>query len=339
MKICGLAGFVGVTLAVSVLAGCGHPAIRVASAAKAGAPELPGLPFYLRHGVCTQETVWLEPQYTLSLSVTADAQPATTKTLVLDRVGYQREETQSLMTAMSGLSGNYTLDEEHADKCPSAIGAVWDRTVAANRMNHPVAGMDGSATSMEKAESAQNLIRVVNTATVTNEVDYSKLYYINARTPWIGTGSLDAKLAGDGTLAEGNAQIQDQTWSTILGTASSLGGSVFGSGFATAALKALTAPVEARASASSALDSEEAAKGARRAPRMVAPERPFACPMLWGWPEPMKTVKYSYSVTTVVYQHDHSARAAEVAGCAAAPEGVTGGSFVVSTVADAKGNK
>lgn len=48
--------------------------------ATAAKRQLPGIPFYNHYGVCTHETVWLEPQTTLILTVTADdGNPVTQK--------------------------------------------------------------------------------------------------------------------------------------------------------------------------------------------------------------------------------------------------------------------
>jgi hypothetical protein len=308
-------GIVALLLSTCGLVGCGHPTVAVFSSANAKAPDLPGVPFYIKHGVCTEETVWLEPQYTLSLAVTADKQPPVTRTLTVNRAGYLAEDTQSLITALTGLGGDAALDQVNVERCPGAIGGEWDAVAAAEKKNWPVAGMDGSAASLMDAEAAGNLARVSNTAAVTTEVDYSKMYYINSKTPWIGTGSVNAKLATDGTLSEGGAQVQDQTWSTILGTVSSLAGSFTGLGAA-----------EAAGSAGAGFVAEDLKPGGTT----------FACPRRSGWPVPVKTVKYAYSLATVVYKHDHVEKTGEVGSCAARAGGVTGGSFTVTNVSEAK---
>src|SRR5271170_4180591 len=213
---------------LSGLTGCGHPTVTVKQAAAAGPPALvPGIPFYLKHGVCTRESVWLEPQYTLSLSVIADQNEPISKTMILNREGYRNDSTQGLIAALSELKGTYALDPAHADKCPSAIGHQWDMTAAANAGNHSGVNIDVDPALIHAAEMAGNFILVTNAASGTPEVDYTQVYYINATTPWIGSGSLDAKLAPDGTLSEGNAQVQDQTWSTIFSTITGLVGDVF----------------------------------------------------------------------------------------------------------------
>jgi hypothetical protein len=301
---------------LSALTGCSHPTVIVKQAVNGSAPALlPGIPFYLKHGVCTRETVWLEPQYTLSLTVSADDEEPIRKTMVLNRQGYQSGPTQGLISALSGLSGTYKLDAGHADKCPSVIGHQWDETETANAGNHPGINIDLVAGGLTAAEGTGNFIRVTNAASVTTEVDYTQLYYINATTPWIGSGSLDAKLAPDGTLSEGNAQVQDQTWSTIFGTITGLVGDVFGVGSASATPTVQPAgPVQ---------------------PESIQQSQPaaaFACHAGPGWPAAHTSVKYQYSLTTAMYKHDHVDKSGDVSACTPTGGGVTGGSFTITEV-------
>ncbi len=292
------------------LTGCSHPTVSVTHVlpTAALAPD-PGIPFYLKHGVCTRETVWLEPQYTLSLTLSVDQNEPIKRTMVLNRHGYQSDAAQGLIAALSELSGTYNLDEGHANRCPSVIGHQWNDTATANVGDHPGTSMDAHAGALLVAETAGNFIRVTNIAAVTTEVDYTHVYYINATTPWIGSGSLDAKLAPDGTLSEGNAQVQDQTWSTIFSTVTGLVGDVFGVGSA-AATPAVT-PVP---------------------PVTAAEVHPFACHEGNGWPGATHTVKYQNSLTTVVYKHDHVAKSDDLASCTPSPDGVTDGSYTVTEV-------
>lgn len=75
--------------------------------------------------------------------------------------------------------------------------------------------------------SGTNVMTISNTASPEAIVDYARVYYYNAPRPWIGTSQVDAKLAADGTLTEGSAQVQSQTLSTVLTTVTSLFSTVF----------------------------------------------------------------------------------------------------------------
>ena len=54
----------------SVLPAALAPNATESDKAEAAKKELPGIPFYNHYGVCAKETLWLEPQTTLSLTVT-----------------------------------------------------------------------------------------------------------------------------------------------------------------------------------------------------------------------------------------------------------------------------
>ena len=56
-------------------------------------------------------------------------------------------------------------------------------------------------------------------------MDYGNVFYLNSARPLAGSTQVSAKLAADGTLTEGSAQVQDQTLQTIASTISSLVGS------------------------------------------------------------------------------------------------------------------
>jgi hypothetical protein len=297
------------TLIAFLVVGCSHPTMIVTGPGPAAtAPTLPGLPFYTKHGVCKRETVWLEPQYTLSISVTADKQLPVTKTMTVTRQAYLNNEVQTLLTAMNALSGEHKLDANDVSQCPSSVGAVWDK-VAANKSYSPVAGLETSG-GLGTAEAAGNIVRVGDSAAVVTEVDYKNIYYLNTKSPWIGTAQVNAKLASDGTLTEASAQVDDETWSTILNAATSLAGDFLGAG------SAASAPA---APAATALTPHTSVASGPR----------VSCPVLAGWPTPQESVSYKFGVKTTVYKHDHTELSELDKPCETTREGVVGGSFTV----------
>jgi hypothetical protein len=308
------------TLIALLVVGCSHPTMIVTGPGPAAtAPSLPGLPFYTKHGVCKRETVWLEPQYTLSISVTADKQLPVTKTMTVTRQAYLNNEVQTLITAMNALSGEHKLDGNDTSECPSSVGAVWVR-VAANKSYSPVAALETSG-GLGTAEAAGNIVRVGDTAAVVTEVDYKNVYYLNTKSPWIGTAQVNAKLGSDGTLTEASAQVDDETWSTILNAATSLVGNFFGAG------SAASAPA---AAATTALTPHTSTASGPR----------VSCPVLAGWPTPQESVNYKTAVKTTVYKHGHTELSELDKPCETTREGVVGGNFtVVAEDMDAKEKK
>ena len=336
--------FLGAALFLSfVFTGCTHQAVVVSvrppdSAAAGNRPhtwggssgDVPGVPFYVKQGVCKKATTWLEPQYVLTLSVAVDGVPAITHTLQFSRAGFLSDDVKPLLSTVSKIAGKYTLKQVYEQACPSKIGSQWDavaRTIASRPTYQITDGLDLDG-GLARAESQKNAIRVKNTGTLGTAVDYTHQYYLNANSPWIGSGQVDAKLSEDGTLGEGSGQINDQTWSTILGTVSSLVGDFTGVGSTAAAAPAAAAPAVSTAE----FQLQERRDAERRAAekRDAQPAKP-SCPSSPGWPTPEDKVIYSYELKTNVYQHDHTDQTFDLSGgCGPETNGVSGGSFIVS---------
>jgi hypothetical protein len=310
--------------------GCSHQALQI-SVAKAQAPPLDGtsttpiagIPFYVKQGVCKRETVWLEPRYMLTLTVWVDDQPPVTHTLALSHSAYRSDQVQHLLKMLTGLSDPYKLADARNLACPADIGNLWD-SVKADITD----GLD-LGTTISEAEKAGKVIRISNTAKLGASVDYTHPYFINARSPWIGTSQVDAKLASDGTLTEGSGQVDDETWSTILSTVSSLVGDFTGAGAAPATL-ATPPPTP----------SSENAAGFQPDNVMQQPPPPRlpSCDDLPLWPKPTQKVKYKFSLKVTVYAHDHKENSVaqhDLMVCTPYPDGVTQGNFSVSVVDNA----
>lgn len=288
--------------------GCTHETLEVKS--DKVSENVPGIPFYTKLGVCKKESDWLEPQYTLTLGVAIDGSPTITHTLTLSRNGYEAPDTQTLLQTIQSIKGSYAAQKLSPQACPAAIGGQWN-AVAGNTSLKPVSGLDLGG-KLQTAETEGNAILVKNRASIGTQVDYTQRYYLNARSPWIGSSQVDAKLADDGTLTEGSAQRDDETWNTILTTVSSLVGDLTGA--AAAAVPAASARTQP-------------------SPSGVTPKSvslPF-CGELPGWPEPKKIVTYTYTLKTVIYRHHHETTSTELKnGCSMDEGRVYGGNFTVS---------
>jgi hypothetical protein len=252
----------------------------------------------------------------LTLALTVDDRPPITYSMTLNRYAYLQADVQKLLTTLAGLSGTYKSTDVQA--CPARIGDVWT----------PVAGIAAYRVedSLERdnklgdAETNGNVIQVSNTGVLDSVVDYTHQYYMNSRTPWIGTSQVDAKLASDGTLTEGSAQVDDETWSTILSTVSSLVGDFTGAGAATPAAASTSGTIPTVAPQIEGIP--------------PSPPRP-SCQDSPSWPAPKQKVTYKVMLTTLIYKHDHTEQSFDLAkGCGPAKGGVLDGNFVVSKVDD-----
>jgi hypothetical protein len=313
--------------------GCAHETLLVSSATAAsgadpGQPaqwnapptKIDGIPFYVKRGVCKKETTWLEPQYVLTLSVAVDDEPPIFHTIVLSRSGYRSAEVQSLLALVAGISGQYTLAKAYQDACPGKIGQRWDPVAA--RKEYAIVDQLDTDSRLSPAERRQDVIRILNTAKVDYVVDYTRQYYLNAKSPWVGTSQVNAKLAEDGTLTEASGQLDDETASTILSTISSLVGDFTGSAATSdAATSADAAPAGQNARAHFAeINRQKAATDLARP----------SCPSIPGWPSPLKRLKYKFELKTDIYEHDHKAESFLLNACVPEGAGVLDGSFTIS---------
>jgi hypothetical protein len=85
-------------------------------------------------------------------------------------------------------------------------------------------------------------VRVLENRFEVQSVLSPNTYYLNTRMPWVGSSSVTAKLAGDGTLTESSSETDNQTVSTILAAlpAQELAGKWFGLGEGDSVSKALS---------------------------------------------------------------------------------------------------
>jgi hypothetical protein len=308
------------------LAGCTHQTVVVKEQdlSKAGVPatELQGIPFYSKKGVCNKESVWLEPQYTLQITIVADGEAPMTRTMVLSRAGYLGADTEVLLQTLTGLKGSYRLSEIVPASCPSAIGVKWE-PISANPQYSVTPNLDSNAALLQQAESSQNVVLISNAAEVGAAVDYTHRDYLNTVSPWNGSSQVDAKLAADGTLTEGSVQRDDETLSTVLTSITSLVGDFTGASTATAVAAAPAAVTP------NGIE-PQAAHPSGGTPRA-------SCPAYRSWPGAIKVVKYTYSLKTVVYRHDHKEQSDLSGKCSLLGDRVWGGNFVVS-VEDGSGS-
>ncbi len=227
--------------------GCGHPTVVVSAvnappALTSTPTTLPGIPFYVKRGMCKRETVWAEPRYTLQVNVMAGDKPAASRSLVVSR-SFLIENTNTKnanskfaqllkdLYALAAARKESDLESSpNTPVCPEDVAKEWDTEAQSARdiENNPFCEeITGSpCKSLATGEKDGDLLRMVNTANVVNEVDYEHVYYMNTQTPWIGNASADTTLNTDGTLSKGTIAVNDQTWSTIIGTIGTLAGDV-----------------------------------------------------------------------------------------------------------------
>ena len=296
----------------SIVTGCGHPTLNVSAlnAPPALGPTptaIPGIPFYVKHGMCKRETVWAQPENTLQLEILQSGKPIATRSITFSQSFLRNSDLKALVGNLNLLAAA-PKDSDPGKLCQT-VGEVTNQWMdvaeaAVKKAQQPSCDVaPNPCEPLSDAVKSGDFLLLSNTANIVAEVDYEHPYYINSRTPWIGNSQVDAKLSADGTLTEGSAQTTDQTWSTILSTVGSLAGN-----FATVASAAVTAN-------RNLLREESAAR----------------CTPSSGWPVPSTDVVYRMTTSTDIYLHDHVAEdASNSASCKPIDGGVTGGNVTIS---------
>lgn len=200
-----------------------------------GEEKVPGLPFYTKIGVCRHQVVWAAPVYTLNLkSVTTVVSTGKEEVADLGTINISRS------TYANVNQQNCPINQLKIDVATGIPVPTWKKLIenkcAFDPLVHGIEDING------------DIVLVSNTNTLQPQVDYRNVYYINAQHPFSGSAKVDAKLNADGSLSEGNAEVDDRTFEAVV----SLLSAPFGGGAAstTTTPAATTALAEAASKSS-----------------------------------------------------------------------------------------
>lgn len=174
------------SFALMLTLGCGGKLYEVHE----GTTKVNGVPFYTMASSCTQESVYIETIYQLSVQV-----PRTQDTpaiVLMEKSVPASVYTSPAMQQLRQVVAAPTLSL-------SAIKTQFDPLAAYNPDADP------------------ELVPISNTTRAEVYVDYARVHYLNVERPGRGTTSATAKLNANGTLAESSAEVEDKTAETILG--------------------------------------------------------------------------------------------------------------------------
>ena len=193
-------------LSVAPLAGCGSALNVSRSPAGSTSPEeVAGLPFYVKRAACIQESRYLEPRTTITVSIDwvgkdNQATPVSSVSRTLRRGMTQK--TKDSLNVLRKLVNTGLLESLTADQTMKLFGHVlWFTQL-------PALPTDALTTA--------DVDPVANRVFVQPYVDYRWQYFLNASSRAAGAASVAGKLAADGTLTEASAEIEDKTLETVL---------------------------------------------------------------------------------------------------------------------------
>jgi hypothetical protein len=303
------------------------PGASEADKVTAAKKQIPGIPFYNHYGVCTKETVWLEPQTTLALTVTADGGKPVTQTITLNNHAFhdttptEGHNANSLVMALNEAQGKHEL-ENTGKFCPASVARSWGAVRDAYKVERIE---DASPEAIKAAENGAILVRVSNTADIGTAVDYSRVYYLNAKSPLIGTGSVDATLNKDGTLGEGKASVDDETGTAVLGAVGTVG---------SGGLTAWSTVAAARISGAATVQAAGVVPAVAEA--RDEQRRPSPCAAGEGWPEVKNNVTYEFTVTPAGFKHDYKSVVPleQLGGMCVPSDIIAGGNYTVTPLGE-----
>lgn len=148
--------------------------------------RLPGIPFYVKTSKYEQTTTYRRSYLRVTMSIT--------------RVG---------QGAGKDISGPDMV--ENVPKTEAASRAIRELTQFLNSSNVSLAGAVrrfGTLPTIDPASEPWEIQPVSNAVAVIQEVKENPVYYLNAKVPWFGKGSVDTKLGSDGTLTEANTSAE-----------------------------------------------------------------------------------------------------------------------------------
>jgi hypothetical protein len=313
--------------------------------AAAAKNKLPGIPFFNHMGICIQEEEWNEPQTTLTLTVTPDNGLSQTRSMVLNNQPFYQHDPDvlNLLTILEIAQGKHKITDKDQSYCPANVAKGWDTLGQKYEVKQiDETGSDPSTDpnkiSIESATKYGILVLTANTATQGVGVDYSRVYYLNTKSPLIGTASVDAKIGTDGTLTEGSVSVDDETGNyvlTALGTVATAGGAAISTILAAKIAAAATIAAAASAApATSPLVAQEESNSNKQ---------PGGCAAGGGFDAiTTKTVTYKFDASVGGYKHVHKlvtplispADPAVNFACVATSGTLSAGSYTVTPLSD-----
>lgn len=209
-----------------IFQGCATVNVREGTGKNNGRP---GIPFYIKKGVCTQTSIWLKPIYTLTLTKVDSRLPASgngkkqqsppseneeiifqvSESVILDLCRFNDSAVTALRSRLSEKdisivdgARDASTDGMRATTQNDEIEKIWSEVK--DLPNHPC------------RKQIQSEYLAKDSAVQGSYVDYSTTFYLNAKRPLIGTSNVQAELNADQTLSKGSVAIESKEIETFL---------------------------------------------------------------------------------------------------------------------------
>jgi len=150
-----------------------------------------GVPFFVKQGACNHTSAYGNPYWSLTLKVSNDSGTVAMETLDINNSAHGGQDFNGLL---------HELEKATPDQ--DSVMNAWDALKRRDRF--------------DPWKQNEDRILIENSSSPTSVVDYSTKYAINQSKPFSGSSNVDFKLSPDGTLTEASAQVQDNTFATIV---------------------------------------------------------------------------------------------------------------------------
>jgi hypothetical protein len=175
--------------------------------------DVDGIPFYKKIPVFVQTSIYLDPYYEVSLFV-SQGEPG--KEAAISSI-----PSAIMLIAESDLP-KFSNFVNQARKLTS-VGAILNKfkSILPEKDHYQIRGPNSFKDIPKEDGPAKESLKLPklysNNIETRIVVDWKNLYYLNYKTPVVGSSSLAAELNADGTLAKAAGEIEDKTLETIVG--------------------------------------------------------------------------------------------------------------------------
>lgn len=162
--------------------------------------RVPGIPFYARSANCRQETIYQQDVRKLTLvvhEISADGKPVAAD--------------HPFFSSSIVVPGRIV---QNPDFPLRSLGSIQLNSASVTQLVAQFQNL--SEFTAAGWQTDPNLLLVSNTTTPVQAVDYSRVFFLNAVRPPIGSVTVSAELNADGTLSKGSAEVEDRTVDALL---------------------------------------------------------------------------------------------------------------------------
>ncbi len=171
--------------------------------AEDGSCALPGVPFYAVGYRCLHTTIWLQPVYAVTMSVSSDDKTLLPNPITATKF-FGRHELENATNTLTKIKNAHVQDYkpfmDEFKALPETDPLLFDTT----KILDPA--------SKESTE----VILYSNAVAPERYVDASTLLYYNVNMPRSGTSNAEIDLTAEGILSKASGQVESKTLETVL---------------------------------------------------------------------------------------------------------------------------